>query len=80
MVHAGMLRMQPLGWQLHAARQQPDPVHQHINCPPPPQPGLPSVTLGRTLYESVLRELLLDGGQHSVELWDGYGSNWKVVK
>ncbi|KAI8470492.1 MAG: DNA mismatch repair protein [Monoraphidium minutum] len=42
--------------------------------------GLPSVTLSRGLYETVLRDLLLEGGQHSVELWDGYGAHWKVAK
>jgi hypothetical protein len=38
------------------------------------------VTLNRSLYESVLKELLLEGGQHSVELWDGYSAHWKAVK
>eukprot|EP00878_Enallax_costatus_P033029 GHUV01036400.1.p2 GENE.GHUV01036400.1~~GHUV01036400.1.p2 ORF type:complete len:136 (+),score=33.82 GHUV01036400.1:638-1045(+) len=42
--------------------------------------GLPSVTLNRTLFETVLRALLLEGGQHSVELWEGSGSNWTVTK
>jgi len=42
--------------------------------------GLPSVTLNRALYETVLKDLLLDGGQHSVELWEGYGAHWKVVR
>jgi hypothetical protein len=42
--------------------------------------GLPSVTLNRQLFEGALRDLLLEGGQHSVELWDGYGAHWKVAK
>jgi hypothetical protein len=38
------------------------------------------VTLSRTLYETVLKELLVEGGQHSVELWDGYGAHWTAAK
>lgn len=42
--------------------------------------GLASVTLNRNLFESVLRDLLLEGADHTVELWDGSGSSWKVVR
>lgn len=62
-----------------AARQGRPPYSWHacvVSCPP----GLPSVTLSRSLYETVLKDLLLEGGQHSVELWDGYSNVWKVVK
>lgn len=42
--------------------------------------GLASVTLNRSLFEGVLRSLLLEGGQHSVELWEGAGANWSLAK
>ncbi len=42
--------------------------------------GLPSVTLNRALLETVLKDLLLDGGQHSVEMWEGFGAHWKAVR
>lgn len=42
--------------------------------------GLASVTLNRSLFEGVLRALLLEGGQHSVELWEGAGANWSLAK
>lgn len=42
--------------------------------------GLASVTLNRSLFEGVLRSLLLEGGQHSVELWEGAGANWSLSK
>jgi hypothetical protein len=31
-------------------------------------------------HAGVLRSLLLEGGQHSVELWEGYGANWTLVR
>jgi DNA mismatch repair protein MSH2 len=42
--------------------------------------GLASVTLNRPLFEGVLRALLLEGAQHSVELWEGAGANWSLSK
>lgn len=42
--------------------------------------GLASVTLNNSLFEGVLRALLLENGQHSVELWEGSGANWSLAK
>jgi DNA mismatch repair protein MSH2 len=42
--------------------------------------GLASVTLNQSLFESVLRALLLEGGQHSVQLWEGAGANWSLAR
>lgn len=28
----------------------------------------------------VLRELLLEGAQHSVELYEGFGANWALAR
>eukprot|EP00882_Tetradesmus_deserticola_P012124 GHRQ01012846.1.p1 GENE.GHRQ01012846.1~~GHRQ01012846.1.p1 ORF type:complete len:141 (+),score=47.75 GHRQ01012846.1:266-688(+) len=42
--------------------------------------GLASVTLNQSLFESVLRVLLLEGGQHSVQLWEGAGANWSLAR
>lgn len=38
------------------------------------------VTLNRSLYETVLRELLLDRAEHTVELYEGSGSAWRKVR
>ncbi|KAF6256271.1 DNA mismatch repair protein [Scenedesmus sp. NREL 46B-D3] len=42
--------------------------------------GLASVTLNQSLFESVLRVLLLEGGQHSVQLWEGAGATWSLAR
>ena len=42
--------------------------------------GLPSVTLSWALLPSALRFLLVDPGEHSVELYEGSGTNWTVAK
>ncbi|KAL3140673.1 hypothetical protein ABBQ32_005238 [Trebouxia sp. C0010 RCD-2024] len=42
--------------------------------------GLAGVTLNRSLYETVLRELLLDRAEHTVELYEGSGSAWRKVR
>jgi hypothetical protein len=42
--------------------------------------GLPSVTLSRSLFEGVVQALLLEGAQHTVEVWEGSGANWIVTK
>ena len=41
---------------------------------------LAGVTLGRPLFESVLRELLLEGAEHTVEVFEGAGASWKMTK
>jgi len=41
---------------------------------------LASVTLNRNLFENVLRELLLEAAEHTVELYEGTGASWKVVR
>jgi hypothetical protein len=61
-----------------SGRQQPPATP--ANAQPSKPGGLPSVTLNRVLFESVLRSLLLEGGQHSVELWEGSGANWALTK
>ena len=38
------------------------------------------VTLNRSLYETVLRELLLERAEHTVELYEGSGSAWRKVR
>eukprot|EP00891_Asterochloris_glomerata_P003123 jgi/Astpho2/3123/fgenesh1_pm.00051_%23_46_t len=40
--------------------------------------GLQSVTLNRSLYETVLRSLLLESAEHSVELYEGTASPGKL--
>lgn len=42
--------------------------------------GLPGVTLNRSLYETVLRELLLERAEQTVELYEGSGSAWRKVR
>ncbi|KAJ9510060.1 hypothetical protein QJQ45_011708 [Haematococcus lacustris] len=42
--------------------------------------GLSSVTLNRNLFEQVLRELLLEGTDYAVELWEGSGTSWKLSR
>ena len=41
---------------------------------------LAMVTLNRNLYETVLRELLLEGAEHSVELWEEERGGWKRTR
>ena len=38
------------------------------------------VTLNRSLYETVLRALLLEGGEHTVEMYEGSGAHWRKCK
>lgn len=38
------------------------------------------VTLNRSLYETVLRELLLERAEHTVELYEGSGAAWRRVR
>ena len=42
--------------------------------------GLEGVGMNRSLYESTLRSLLLDGTDHVVEVYEGSGSSWKMTK
>lgn len=42
--------------------------------------GLAGVTLNRNLFETVLRELLLEGAEHTVEMYEGAGSSWKLSR
>ena len=38
------------------------------------------VTLNRSLYETVLRELLLERAEHTVELYEGSGAAWRKAR
>ncbi|KAL6769998.1 hypothetical protein ACKKBG_A33190 [Auxenochlorella protothecoides x Auxenochlorella symbiontica] len=42
--------------------------------------GLPGVTLSWALLPSTLRYLLIDPGEHSVEFYEGAGTNWSCTK
>jgi hypothetical protein len=41
---------------------------------------LASVALNQSLLENALRELLLEGSQHSVEMYEGTGCTWRLKK
>ncbi|CAG9461697.1 unnamed protein product [Pedinophyceae sp. YPF-701] len=41
--------------------------------------GHPCVTLNRTLLDTVLRELLIEGSDHRVEVYEGSGNAWTRV-
>lgn len=38
------------------------------------------MALNRSLYERVLRDLLVERADHTVELFEGAGSSWNVAK
>lgn len=38
------------------------------------------VTLNRSLYETILRELLLERAEHTIELYEGSGAAWRKVR
>jgi len=38
------------------------------------------VTLNRSLYERVLRDLLVERADHTVELYGGTGASWTLEK
>jgi DNA mismatch repair protein MSH2 len=42
--------------------------------------GLPYVSLNRALFETVLRELLLERAEHTVEVYEGSGATWRLSK
>ena len=72
-------------WQpgvLEAPAALPPPI-----SPPPTPPlqvrsegGLPTTTLSPALLPGLLRELLVEGGQHGAELYEGAGASWRLTK
>ncbi|XP_047173153.1 DNA mismatch repair protein MSH2 [Vigna umbellata] len=42
--------------------------------------ALSSVSVSRNMFETIARDLLLDRTDHSLELYEGSGSNWRLVK
>lgn len=38
------------------------------------------VAVNRNLYETILRELLIERAEHTVQLYDGSGTQWRKVK
>ncbi len=38
------------------------------------------VTLNRSLYERVLRDLLVECAEHTVELYEGSGASWTLAR
>ena len=38
------------------------------------------MTLSRGLFESVLRELLVERAEHSVQLFEGSGTQWRKAR
>ncbi len=55
-----------------AGNRQQEQKHQ--------QGQLASVSLNRHLFESALRELLLEGAEHCVEVYEGTGASWRLAK
>lgn len=49
-------------------------ILQHCYC------WAAGVTLNRSLYETVLRELLLERAEHTIELYEGSGAAWRKVR
>ena len=43
-------------------------------------PHFAGITLNRNLYETVLRDLLCEGTEHTVQLWEGHGASWKLTR
>ncbi|MED6172134.1 MutS-like protein [Stylosanthes scabra] len=41
---------------------------------------LSSVSVSRTMFETIARDLLLERTDHTLELYEGSGSNWRLVK
>lgn len=39
-----------------------------------------SVALNRNLFETVIREVLLEGSEHRVEIYEGSGTSWRLTK
>lgn len=42
--------------------------------------GLPSITVSYNLFPSMCKELLVERGDHEVEVYEGSGGSWKCVK
>ncbi|KAL5544714.1 hypothetical protein UlMin_008498 [Ulmus minor] len=42
--------------------------------------GLSSVSVSKNMFETIVRDLLLERTDHAVELYEGSGSNWRLVK
>ncbi|XP_014510551.1 DNA mismatch repair protein MSH2 [Vigna radiata var. radiata] len=42
--------------------------------------ALSSISVSRNMFETIARDLLLDRTDHSLELYEGSGSNWRLVK
>ncbi|KAF1867075.1 hypothetical protein Lal_00049503 [Lupinus albus] len=42
--------------------------------------ALSSVSVSKNMFETIVRDLLLERTDHTLELYEGSGSNWKLVK
>ncbi|KAJ4840175.1 MutS-like protein, partial [Turnera subulata] len=42
--------------------------------------GLSSVSISRNMFETIARDLLLERTDRTLELYEGSGSNWRLVK
>lgn len=42
--------------------------------------GLPGITISYNLFPGILKELLVERGEHAVEVYEGAGSSWRCVK
>ncbi|KAF9671414.1 hypothetical protein SADUNF_Sadunf12G0045200 [Salix dunnii] len=42
--------------------------------------SLSSVSISKNMFETIARDLLLEKTDHTLELYEGSGSNWKLVK
>nr|XP_043607368.1 DNA mismatch repair protein MSH2 [Erigeron canadensis] len=42
--------------------------------------ALSSVSVNKNMFETIVRDLLLERTDHSLELYEGSGSNWRLVK
>ncbi len=54
-----------------------------VDCPPWKDAfshGMAGVTLNRSLYERVLRDLLVERAEHTVELYEGSGASWTLAR
>ncbi|XP_078431447.1 MUTS homolog 2 [Wolffia australiana] len=42
--------------------------------------GISSVTVSKNIFETIARDLLLERNDHTLEVYEGSGSNWKLTK
>lgn len=42
--------------------------------------GISSVSISKNMFETIARDLLLDRTDHTLELYEGSGSDWRLVK